>query len=286
MQTVKIISDSTCDLSTELTERFNVDIIPLHIILGDETYSDGVDVTAEQIYDWVDKNKKNPKTAAPSPHEIEEVFRRALEEYQEIVCFSISASMSASNANMHLAAQDLEAEDRIHVIDSANLSTGLGNLVLEAAEMAADGANGSEIEAQMEKQKPLVRSSFLVDTLFYLYRGGRCSGLTALAGETLKLHPKISVVDGEMSAGKKYRGNIDRALMNYVHDLEPELKKAQPHRIFITHSRSNPETELAIYEYLESLNYFEEIDNTLAGGVVTCHCGPGTLGLFYIAGEE
>ncbi len=283
MQTVKIISDSTCDLSKEWCERFNVDIIPLHVVLGDDMYSDGVDVTADEIYEWVDKNHQNPKTAAPSPQEIEEVFQKYLEQYQEIVCFSISASMSASNSNMHLAARDLEAEDRIFVIDSANLSTGLGNLVLEAAEMAAAGEDGKTIADRMEELKPLVRSSFVVDTLFYLYRGGRCSGLTALAGETLRLHPKISVVDGEMGAGKRYRGKIDRAVMNYVHDLEDELMQAQPKRVFITHTRSNPETVQAVREYLESLGHFEEIGETLAGCVVTCHCGPGVLGLFYIA---
>ncbi len=283
MQTVKIISDSTCDLSKELCERFNVDIIPLHIILGDDIYSDGVDVTPEQIYEWVDKNHSNPKTAAPSPQEIEEVFRKYLDQYQEIVCFSISASMSASNSNMHLAARDLEAEDRIFVVDSANLSTGMGNLVMEAAEMAQAGEDGRTIADRMEELKPLVRSSFVVDTLFYLYRGGRCSGLTALAGETLRLHPKISVVDGEMGAGKRYRGKIDRAVMNYVHDMEDELKQAMAKRIVITHTKSKPETVQAVWDYLDSLHYFGEIDETLAGGVVTCHCGPGVLGLFFIA---
>ncbi len=283
MQTVKIISDSTCDLSTELRERFNVDIIPLHVILGDDMYSDGVDITPEEIYAWVDKNKANPKTAAPSPQEIEEVFQKWLKQYQEIVCFSISASMSASYSNMHLAAKDLDAEDRIHVVDSANLSTGMGQLVMTAAEMAADGADGGTIAARMEELKPLVRSSFVVDTLFYLYRGGRCSGLTALAGETLRLHPKISVVDGEMGAGKRYRGKIDRAVMNYVHDMQEELMQAMANRIVITYTRSDPKTVQAVHEYLKSLHHFDEIDETLAGCVVTCHCGPGVLGLFFVA---
>ncbi len=283
MQTVKIISDSTCDLTESQKEEYNIGTIPLHVILGDQVYEDGINITPKMISDWADANKATPKTAAPSPDEIIEEFRPALEEYQEIVCFSISASMSASNSAMHLAAQELEAEDRIHVIDSANLSTGLGLMVLEAAEMAADGADGKTIVEHVEKQKPLVRATFVVDTLMYLYRGGRCSGLTAIAGETLKIHPKISVVDGEMGAGKRYRGKIDRAVMNYVHDLEDELMQAQPKRVFITHTRSNPETVQAVREYLESLGHFEEIGETLAGCVVTCHCGPGVLGLFYIA---
>ncbi len=285
MQTVKIISDSTCDLTESQKEEYNIGTIPLHVILGDQVYEDGINITPKMISDWADANKATPKTAAPSPDEIIEEFRPALEEYQEIVCFSISASMSASNSAMHLAAQELEAEDRIHVIDSANLSTGLGLMVLEAAEMAADGADGKTIVEHVEKQKPLVRATFVVDTLMYLYRGGRCSGLTAIAGETLKIHPKISVVDGEMGAGKKYRGSMDRVIMNYVHDLEDDLKNAQPGRVSIAHTACSPGTLQAVYDYLESLHYFREICDNMTGSVVMSHCGPGTLGVMYIAKE-
>ncbi len=283
MQTVKIISDSTCDLSPAQREKYGIEIIPLHVILGEDSYEDGVNVTPEKIIAWVDETREAPKTAAPTPEEIIGIFREQLQNYQEIVCFSISAGMSASNAAMHLAAQQLEAEDRIFVIDSANLSGGMGLLVTEAAELAQNGADGRTIAEQMERQKPLVRSSFVVDTLMYLYRGGRCSGLTAVAGETLMLHPKIILTDGEMKAGKKYRGNINRVTMKYARELEEELLKAQSKRAFITHSPSDPGTVKQVNDYLQSLNFFEEICTFDAGGVVTCHCGPNTLGVFYLA---
>ncbi len=286
MQTVKIISDSTCDLSEELKERFGIEIIPLHVILGKNVYEDGVNVTPQEIIAWVDKTKEAPKTAAPSPEEIIGIFQEQLKQYQEIVCFSIAAGMSASNSAMHMAAQDLNAEDRIHVIDSANLSGGMGLLVLEAAELAQSGADGKTIVEHIEKQKPLVRSSFVVDTLMYLYRGGRCSGLTAIAGTTLKLHPRISVINGEMKAGKNYRGSINRVTMKYANEMEKELLASQPKRVFITHSPCNPETEKKVHDFLKSLNYFDEICITDAGGVVTCHCGPETLGVFYIESAQ
>ncbi len=285
MQTVKILSDSTCDLTREQREKFNVGIIPLHVILGEDVYADGVDVTPEEIIAWVEKTKEAPKTAAPTPEEIMEIFQEQLTQYQEIVSFSISATMSASNSAMHLAAQELGAEDRIYIVDSANLSSGIGLLVLEAAELALNGADAKTIVEQTEKQKPLVRASFMVDTLMYLYRGGRCNGLTALAGETLKIHPRIRVLDGEMEAGKKYRGNIRRVTMKYVNDMKDDLLAAQPKRVFITHSPCNPETEKAVYDFLEDLNYFEEICISDAGSVVTSHCGPETLGVLYLAKE-
>ncbi len=282
MQTVKIISDSTCDLTVEQRKEFGVDIIPLHVILGGDTYEDGVNVTPKEIIAWVDKTKEAPKTAAPTPEEITGIFEEQLKQYKEIVCFSIAAGMSSSNAAMHVAAQKLEAEDRIHVVDSANLSGGMGLLVMEAASMAKDGVDGWSIAEKMEELKPRIRSSFVVDTLMYLYRGGRCNGLTAIAGETLKLHPKISVINGEMEAGKKYRGNIGRVTMKYAHELEEELTSAHSKRVFVTHSPCNPKTVGGVVDFLKGLNYFDEIRVAPAGGVVTCHCGPETLGIFYM----
>ncbi len=285
-QTVKIISDSTCDLSRELEEKYGIDIIPLHVLLGDHIYFVCFDISTYEIYSWVDENRAAPKTSAPVPDEMVSVFQKWLAEYPQLVVFSIASGMSSCNADMHLAAQELEAEDRIHIIDSANLSTGIGLLVLEAAEMAQAGADAEEIVAHVEKQKPLVRASFVVDTLMYLYRGGRCSGVSAFAGQTLKLHPMIYVADGEMGVGKKYRGNIDRVTLNYAADLEKELLAAQTKRVFVTHSGCSPETIRKVCEYVSGLNHFEEICLTRAGSVVTSHCGPGTLGVLFIAAQQ
>ncbi len=278
---VKIISDSTCDLSPEFIEKYNVEIIPLHILLGDDEYEDGKNITIQEIMEWADANKTTPKTSAVSMDSVMDTFKKYLDEGCDIVSFSISASMSATNNIMKIAAEDLEAEDRIAVIDSANLSTGIGVLVAEAATMAAAGADIKAIAARMEELKPKVRSSFVVDTLTYLHRGGRCSGVAAMVGGVLKLHPKIEVVDGKMIPGKKYRGKIESVIMSYVKDLEPLLKKGKKDVVFITHSGVAEGVVQEVREYLSSLNVFDEIHETLVGGVVCSHCGPGTLGVLF-----
>ena len=197
---IKIVSDSTCDLSKDLIERYNISILPLHILLGEDEYNDGINITSDEIYAWSDANKTTPRTSAPSIEEAIELFRELTADGSEVISFSISSSMSASNNVMRLAAEELELEDTIHIVDSANLSTGIGHLVIEAATMAANGMSAKDILAELESLKPRVRASFVVDTLTYLHRGGRCSGLAALAGGALKLHPRIDVVDGKMGA--------------------------------------------------------------------------------------
>ena len=280
---VKIISDSTCDLSAELVAQYDIDILPLHILLGDEEFEDGKTITPDEIYTWSDEHKTTPKTSAPSLAETIELFRPYVEEGREIVCFSISNSMSTSGNVMRLAAGELEAENRITVIDSANLSTGIGLLVIEAAIMAKNGHSASEIASVMETLKPNVRASFVVDTLTYLYRGGRCNAVAAMAGGVLKLHPKIVVENGAMDATKKYRGKINSVIMSYVKDMETDLKAARPDRVFITHSGCDAATVESVRSYLESLGVFHEILETRACGVVSSHCGPGTLGVLFIA---
>ena len=195
---VKIISDSTCDLSEELVKRYDITILPLHILLGDEEYLDGVNITPQEIFDWSDEHKTTPKTSAPSAEQAVELLKPYVDKGQEVICFAIASGMSSSMNVMRLATEELNAENLVTVIDSANLSTGIGLLVIEAAEMAQQGKSAAEITARIEELKPLVRASFVVDTLTYIYRGGRCSGLAALAGGALKLHPRIGVEDGKM----------------------------------------------------------------------------------------
>lgn len=279
---VKIISDSTCDLSPELIAKYDIDILPLHILLGEEEYEDGKNITPEQIYSWSDENKTTPKTSAPALTDAIELFKQYIDEGREIVCFSISSSMSTSGNVMRIAAEELEAEDRITVIDSANLSTGIGLLVIEAAIMAQNNHTVEEIVSAIEALKPNVRASFVVDTLTYLYRGGRCNAVSAMAGGVLKLHPKIVVENGAMNASKKYRGKINSAIMTYVKDMENDLKAARPDRVFITHSGCDRTIVEEVHSYLENLGVFSEILETRAGGVISSHCGPGTLGVLFI----
>jgi DegV family protein with EDD domain len=280
---VKIISDSTCDLSQELIRRYNIAILPLHILLGEQEYLDGVNITPDDIYRWSDEHKTTPKTSAVSMEDAIQMMKPYLEQGDELICFSISGQMSTTGNVMRLAVEELEAEDRVTVINSENLSTGIGLLVIEAAIMASEGKSRLEIGARIEELKPLVRASFVVDTLTYLYRGGRCSGLAAMAGGMLKLHPKIVVKNGVMGAEKKYRGKLSNAILTYAKDMETDLLHAKKDRVFITHSGCDPEVIRSVSDYLESLHYFDEIHITRAGGVISSHCGWGTLGVLFIA---
>lgn len=285
MEMVKIISDSTCDLSKELLKKYEVTILPLHIILGEKEFEDGQDISPDDIYRWSDEHKMTPKTSAPALDKAMELLRPYVESGREVVCFSISEDMSTSANVMRLAAEELNGSHLVTVVNSANLSTGIGLLVIEAAIMAQEGKNAHEIVRKIEELKPLVRASFVVDTLVYLHRGGRCNGLAAMAGGALKLHPKIVVEAGRMNPSKKYRGRMDKVLMDYVREMESDLKGARKDRVFITHSGCDNEIIEMIRDYLQSLNVFEEILVTRAGGVISSHCGPGTLGVLFIAGN-
>ena len=253
---VKIISDSTSDLSQDLLDRYNITLVPLIVRLGDQQYEDRVNITSEEIFRWSDSTKKAPTTACANVWTIQEVFQKYLETYDEIVAFSISGKMSATGANM-----------------------------VEAAVMAQDGKSAKEIVAHVTSLIPLVRASFVVDTLTFLHRGGRCSGAAALMGSMLKLHPKIVVRDGQMLVDKKYRGSLARCIPAYTHDLHNDLLRARPERVFITHSGCDPEVVEQVRTYLTSLNYFDAVIETRAGGVISCHCGPGTLGVLFILKE-
>lgn len=286
MKTVSIIADSTCDLSKELLEKYQIDTFPLHIHLGEKEYLDGVNITPEDLYQWSDQNKATPKTSTISPAEAQDYLEKQLANAQEVICFCISDDMSACSSVMNMAAQELEMENRVFVVNSANLSTGIGLQVIEAAIMAEQGMKAAEIVEKIKEIQPLVRASFVVDTLTYLYRGGRCSGLAAMAGSTFKLHPYISVVNGKMQPGKKYRGKMDKVICDYVDDLKPALLNAHPERVFITHSGCEDAIIDKVKTKLQELNHFDEILVTRAGSVISSHCGPGTLGVLFIAGED
>lgn len=280
---VKIISDSTCDLSQEILNRYDIDIIPLHILKGEEELEDGPDIDIHALYEWADANKTTPKTSAPSIETAMRIMKTYLDEGKELVCFSISEEMSTSGNVMRMAAEELEAEERVTVIDSRNLSTGIGLLVVEAAIMVGEGKSRAEIEQKINELIPQVRASFVVDTLVYLHRGGRCSAASALIGGALSLHPMIVVKDGKMDASKKYRGKISNVINSYAHDLETAMKNAHTDRVFITHSTCDDIIVGQVREYIESLGVFDEIIETRAGGVVSSHCGPGTLGVLFIS---
>lgn len=277
---IYIFADSTCDLSEELIEKYQITVIPLCIILDDKSYYDKVELTPEEIFRWADEKKTTPKTAAVSFEYAEKLLAPCLEAGDDVIFFGISEEMSTTCNVMRLVGQD-HPNGRLFVVDSRNLSTGIGLQVLRAAELAEQGFSAEEIVSAVEQEREKVRASFVVDTLTYLARGGRCSGATALVATTLKLHPCIQVVEGKMIVGKKYHGSVEKALLRYEKDLEEELLRADPRRVFITHSGTAPEVVATIRKRLEELTYFQEIHETIAGGVISSHCGPGTLGILF-----
>ncbi len=280
---IQILADSTCDLSPELVERYHIDILPLSVILGESVYTDGVDISQAEIYEWSDRTKETPKTAVFPVDKVVKKFRTYVERGDELICFCISESMSASGQVMRMAAEELNAADRIHVIDSQNLSTGIGLLILRAADLAAQGLPCDEVVRQVEATRSRVRASFVVDTLTYLHRGGRCSGAAALMGGMLKLHPKIVVENGGMRPDTKFRGSMKRSLDRYVEELMPAIRNAEPDRVFVTHTCQDQTLVEPVKETLRAMNYFGEILETRAGCVVSSHCGPNTLGVLFIS---
>ena len=279
---VKIISDSTCDLSEDFVERYDISILPLHVVMGEDEREDGVDITPDEIYEWADKTKSTPKTSAPSMERAIAMLEKYSSEYDHIIYFCISETMSASGNVVRLAAESLDITDKVTVINSKNLSNGIGYMVIEAADMAQSGAEASEIIEKINELIPKVRSSFVIDTLTYLQRGGRCSGVLALVGGALKLHPTILLEDGEMKVGRKYRGNISSVYMKYAKSMEDDYRNALTKRVMLVHSGCPRHDLLSVKNYLEELGIFDEVTVMRAGSVITSHCGPGTMGIMYV----
>ena len=284
MGKIRITADSTCDLSESLLQKYGISILPLNIVLDMKSYSDGEEISPDEIYAWSEKMHKTPKTAAVAYDRALEMASAFQKNGDEMIFFGISESMSTTCNVMRMVKEELNYTG-MYVIDSQNLSTGIGLQVLRAAELAGQGLAAQEIVTQIEQERGRVRASFVVERLDYLAMGGRCSSVVALFGGKLKLKPRIEVTDGKMEAGKKYRGNQDKVILKYVQDMEMQLRQADPHRIFITHSGCEEAVIRSVEEYLKGLHHFEEILITRAGGVISSHCGPGTLGvLFYEKG--
>ncbi len=284
MAKVRIVADSTCDLSPELRERYDIQVIPLCIIMDDKSYFDMLDVTPEEIFAWADANKTTPKTAAASIESAIEFLKPFKEAGEDVIFIGISEDMSTTCNVLRLAASELEYE-RVFVINSMNLSTGIGLQVLRAADMAAEGKSAEEIVEAIREARELVRASFVVDKLTYLARGGRCTQATALLANTLQLKPRIEVKHGKMGVGQKYRGKYNKVIKKYVEEMEESLLCADKKRVFVTHTDMDQEIVEDIKDYLKSLNYFDEIHETIAGGVISSHCGRGTLGVLFYAKE-
>ncbi len=279
MSKIIISSDSTTDLSAELKERYNVKIIPLGITLGTELYRDGVDITPDFIYEHHEKTGELPKTNAANVGEFIDYFSSLKGEDDTVIHFSLSSTMSSTYSNACIAAAEVE---NVYVIDSKNLSTGGGLLVIAAAEMVKDGKSAEEIVDAINKMADCVDASFVIDSLEYLHKGGRCSALSMLGANLLKLKPCIEVKNGSMGVGKKYRGVYGRVLTEYVAERLVNTDDIDTSRVFVTHAGCDPEIVNSVVEQVKATGIFKEVFLTRAGCTISSHCGANTLGVLFV----
>ncbi len=275
-----VTCDSTCDLSPELYEKYEIQPIALGTILGEEMRRDGVDVTPLEIFDYVGKTGVLPKTSAVSVAEYTDVFKKYVDLGCEIVHINISSEFSSCYQNACIAAEEL---GHVYPIDSRNLSTGSGHLAIKARELAQDGLSASEIADKLNEMKEKLDVSFVLQTLDYLQKGGRCSGVVAFGANLLKLRPEIVVSEGTMIVGKKYRGSMEKSILDYVRGRLADRSDIDTSRIFITHSHVPDDIVAKVRTLVKELQPFEDenILETYAGCTVSCHCGPNCLGVLF-----
>ena len=275
----QITSDSTCDLSPEQLEKYNIRLLPLYVDMDGRTLRDGVDVKPDDIYAHVAAGGGLPKTAAVNMADYVRAFTELSAKNDFVIHVCISMDFSCCYQTAQLAAADF---DNVYVVDSRNLSTGHGLVVLEAERMAREGMEPEAIVAALEALTGRVEASFILDRLDYMKMGGRCSAVTLLGANLLRLRPCIEVRDGKMGVGKKYRGSFEKCLVQYITDKLSGRTDLELRRVFITHSGLPEETVQKAVETVQSLQKFEEIDVTRAGCTVSSHCGPGTIGVLFI----
>ncbi|MGI6265461.1 MAG: DegV family protein [Acutalibacteraceae bacterium] len=278
---VVLSADSTCDLGDELRERYHVQYYPFHVILDGKAYRDGVDLMPDDIYRIYDEKGILPKTAAINVAEYEDFFRGFTEQGYEVVHVTLGSGLSSSCNNCRLAAENVGG---VYVVDSCSLSTGSGLLVIEAAERIAGGMPAEQVAAEVQALTGKSHASFVIDTLEYLYKGGRCSALARFGANLLSLKPGIEVnnADGTMTVGKKYRSSLDKALAQYVQDKLEGRTDLKRDRVFITHSGISDERVDMVRELIKKYADFDEIFVTRAGCTITSHCGPNTLGVLFM----
>lgn len=283
MRPIKIISDSTADLPRELIEKYDIEIIPLTVTLGDESYKDGLEISAKDIFEYYDETKGLPKTSAVSVGEYTDVFSPWVEKGYDIIHFTISSTMSSCYQNATIAAVEL---GHVWSINSENLSSGIGLQVVLAAELAAKGESAEAIFRHVEEAKKRADASFILNQLEFLHKGGRCSGVAALGANLLKLKPCIEVVDGKMKVGKKYRGSYEKCALEYVRDRLEGNTNIENDIIFITWTGVDAKLLKEIEKEVRKLRKFHTVIVNEAGSTITGHCGPGTFGVLYFRKEN
>lgn len=280
MSNIKIFTDSTSDLSPEIIEKHDISIVPLYVSFYNETYKDGIDIDTDELYQKVKETNQLPKTSAPSPADFQDYFRPFIEKGMDIIYIGISSKISSTIRNAKLVADELK-ESNIEIVDSQNLSSGIGLLVMKAVSLAEKGLNVLEVAEEVRKLVPKVRTGFIIDTLDYLYKGGRCSALQSFVGGMLKIRPLVKVVDGKMILGQKTRGKRSKVLNILLSNLEKDKDVIDTDFVFITHSQADNDVEF-IKKEVEKIINPEQIIVTNAGCVISSHCGSRTIGILYI----
>ena len=278
---IVLCADSTCDLSPELIAKYQVKILPLHVTVEDQTYSDGVDITPDDIYAHYHEHKELPKTAAINMDEFMEFVNPFIEAGNDVICVTIGSGLSTTYNSCRLAALETEG---LYAIDSNNLSTGFGHVVMAAGDRIAAGMPIEQIVAEVQEITQKVEASFIVDNLEFLHKGGRCSAVAMLGANVLKLKPCIEVSNegGAMGVSKKYRGTLERVLEDYVKDRLDGRTDIDTSRIFITHSGISQERIDLVKAAIGKYAQFDELHVTRAGCTISSHCGPNTLGILFV----
>jgi len=278
MPKIKITCDSTCDLSPEIYERYHISVIPMCVAMGNRLCWDGVDVQPKELFSYVEESGKLPTTSAISVGEYEDFFRLFADGGYEVVHISLSAELSSSHQNACIAAEEL---GNVFVVDSRSLSTGSGHLVILGAELASAGYDGTYIAKALNEMKGNLDVSFVLQTLDYLHKGGRCSGVARFGANVLKLRPEIVMENGSLHVGKMYRGTMEKSILDYVRGRLENADHISYDRIFVTHSGVPREIVDKVIALVKELRPFEEVIETVAGSTISCHCGPNCLGVLF-----
>lgn len=279
MPNLKIFTDSTSDLPKMWVEQHDIGIIPLYVVFGNEELRDGVDITPVELYERVARNGNLPKTAAPSPSDFMSAFEPHVNQGDAILYISLSSELSATYQNALIAAAEYP-DASIRVVDSRNLSSAIGLLVMKAVHAAAEGKSLDEIVRMLEAVRPEIETEFVIDTLEYLYKGGRCSGVQNLLGSLLNIRPVIKVIDGKMTPAYKVRGKKEKAMNQMLQNALEKNDLMDNDLILVVHSFAEEEAQY-LQQVLQEKTRAREVAISTAGCVISSHCGPKTIGIMY-----
>ena len=280
---VIITSDITCDLNKDLEQRYGVTTIPLHIVIGGKSYEDWVNITPEELYKIFYKTKELPHTTAGSVGEYTDFFKQFIDKDCDVVHMSLGSKLSVTHQSSVLASQEFPG--RVFSVDTQNLSTGSGLLVIKACELRDQGLSAAEIAEKVTAMVPHAHASFVLDRLDFMHAGGRCSAVAMLGANLLSLKPSIEVHNddgGSMGVGKKYRGKYEKVLLQYMEDTIKKYDNIDTDRVFVTHAGANKEYVDSVYEAVKAKNLFKEVHITRASCTISSHCGPNTLGVLFM----